>query len=162
MKQPLGFADSALPSHVCWLHKSLYGLRQAPQTWHTCLSDFLFSLGFNSFKVDTSLFVLSVGVDIFYLLVCVDDILLTGNDFTKLYHLIQLLSLEFKLHDLDVVYYFLGFEVQFTSMGLMLRQHKYILDILTRADMTSCKLVDTLISTSKVIVLSDFLLSDPT
>jgi hydrogenase maturation factor len=123
---------------------------------------FLFSLGFNSFKVDTSLFVLSVGVDIFYLLVCVDDILLTGNDFTMLYHLIQLLSLEFKLHDLDVVYYFLGFEVQFTSMGLMLRQHKYILDILTRADMTSCKLVDTLISTSKVTVLSDFLLSDPT
>jgi hypothetical protein len=88
MKQPLDFVDSALPSYVCWLHKSLYGLRQTPQTWHTCLSDFLFSLGFHSFKVDTSLFVLSVDADIFYLLVYVDDILLTGNDFTMLHHLI--------------------------------------------------------------------------
>jgi len=31
MKQPPGFVDSALPSHVCQLHKSLYGLKQAPR-----------------------------------------------------------------------------------------------------------------------------------
>jgi len=31
MKQPPGFVDSALPSHVCRLHKSLYGLKQAPR-----------------------------------------------------------------------------------------------------------------------------------
>jgi len=29
MKQPPGFADSALPSHVHRLYKSLYGLKQA-------------------------------------------------------------------------------------------------------------------------------------
>ena len=27
MKQPPGFADSTLPFHVCWLLKSLYGLK---------------------------------------------------------------------------------------------------------------------------------------
>jgi hypothetical protein len=47
-------------------------------------------------------------------------------------------------------------------MGLMLYQHKYILDILTRAGMTSYKLVDTPISTSKVTILLDPLFSDPT
>jgi len=162
MKQPSGFVDSTLPSHVCRLYKSLYGLKQAPRACYTHLSDFLISIGFTASKVDTSLFILSIGADIFYLLVYVDDILLTGSNSTMLHRLIQLLSSEFKLRDLGVVHYFLRIEVQPTAMGLMLRQHKYILDILTRAGMTSCKPVDTPISTSKVTILPDPLFSDPT
>jgi hypothetical protein len=162
MKQPLGFVDSTLPSHVCWLYKSLYDLKQAPRGWYTCLSDFLISIGFTASKVDTSLFILSIGADIFYLLVYVDDILLTGSNSAMLRRLIQLLSSKFKLRDLGAVHYFLGIEVQPTVMGLMLRQHKYILDILTRAGMTSYKPVDTPISTSKVTILPDPLFSDPT
>jgi histone deacetylase 1/2 len=79
-----------------------------------------------------------------------------------LHHLIQLLSSKFKLRDLGVVHYFLGIEVQSTSMGLMLRQHKYIPDILTRVGMTSCKPVDTPVSLSKVILLPNHSFSDPT
>ena len=48
----------------------------------------------------------------------------------------------------------------FTS--LRPQQHKYILDILTRAGMLSCKPVDTPISTSKVTILPDPLFSDAT
>ena len=162
MKQPPGFVDFSLPSHVCRLYKSLYGLKQAPRAWYIRLSDFLISIGFTTSKVDTSLFILSIGADIFYLLVYVDDILLTGSNSAMLHRLIQLLSLEFKLRELRDVHYFLGIEVQPTAMGLLLRQHKYILDILTRAGMTSCKPVDTPISTSKVTILSDSLFSDPT
>ena len=66
---------------MCWLHKSLYGLKQAPRAWYTRLSDFLLSTIFHASKVDTSLFILSVGADIFYLLVYADDILLTGSNF---------------------------------------------------------------------------------
>jgi hypothetical protein len=79
-----------------------------------------------------------------------------------LHRLIQLLSSKFKLCDLGAVHYFLGIEVQSTSLGLMLRQYKYILDILTRASMTFCKPVDTPISTTKVTILSDSLFSNPT
>jgi len=92
----------------------------------------------------------------------VDNILLTGSNSTMFHCLIHLLSSEFKLRDLNAVHYFLGIEVQSTGMNLMLWQHKYILDILTRVGMTSCKLVDTLISTSKVTILPDPLFSDPT
>jgi len=60
------------------------------------------------------------------------------------------LSSEFKLRDLSAIHYFLSIEVQPTAMGLMLCQHKYIIDILTRASMTFCKPVDTSISTFKV------------
>ena len=88
MKQPSGFVNSALPSHVCRLHKSLYGLKQALWAWYTRLSDFRLSVGFHASKVDTSLFILSVGHDIFYLLVYVDDILLTGSNSIMLHCLI--------------------------------------------------------------------------
>jgi len=162
MKQPPGFVDSALPGHVCRLHKSLYGLKQAPRAWYTRLNDFLLSIGFHASKVDTSLFIFSVGSDICYLLVYVDDILLTGNNVILLQRLIQLLSSEFKLRDLGDVHYFLGIEVQCTGLGLMLCQHKYTLDILTRAGMLSCKPVDTPISASKATIMPDPLFSDAT
>jgi len=82
--------------------------------------DFLLSIGFYASKVDTYLFILSVSADILYLLVYVNDILLTGSNSTIHDCLIQLLSLEFKLHDLGIVHYFLGIEVQSTVMGIML------------------------------------------
>jgi hypothetical protein len=72
---------------------------------------FFISIGFHAFKVDTSLFILSIGDDIFYLLVYVDDILLMSRNSVMLHRLIQLLSSEFKLRDLGVVHYFLSIEV---------------------------------------------------
>ena len=159
MKQPLGFVDYTFPSHMCQLHKSLYGLKQAPRAWYTRLNDFLLSIGFCASKVDTSLFIFSVDTNICYLLVYVDDILLMGSDSFLLQCLIQLLSSEFKLYDLGFVHYFFGIEVQPTGIGLMLRQRKHALDILTRAGMLSCKPVDTSISTSTSTILPDLLFS---
>jgi hypothetical protein len=46
MAQPLGFVDPTFPSHVCHLHKSLYGLKQASRAWYNLLSEFLISIGF--------------------------------------------------------------------------------------------------------------------
>ena len=130
MAQPPGFVDPTLPSYVCRLHKSLYGLKQAPRAWYNRLSEFLISIGFQASKVDTSLFILSFGGAMIYLLVYVDDILLTGSDSTLLQRLITLLSSEFKLRDLGSAHFFLGIEVKSTSMGLLLSQHKYTLDII--------------------------------
>ena len=162
MKQSLGFVDSTFPSHVCRLHKSLYGLKQASRAWFTHLSDCLLSISFLASKVDTSLFILFDGTNIFYFLVYVNDILLTGSNSVMLHHLIQLLSFKFKLRDLGAIHYFLGIKVQSTDMGLILRQPKYILDILTRAGMTSYNPVDTSVSPSKAIILLDNSFFDPT
>jgi hypothetical protein len=79
----------------------------------------------------------------------VDDILLTGSNSSLLQSLITLLSSEFKLRDLGSTHYFLGIEVTPTNMGLMLTQHKYALDILSRSGMSTYKPVDTPVSASK-------------
>jgi hypothetical protein len=103
-----------------------------------------------------------LGTKIIFLLVYVDDIFLIGNNSDMLHQLIQLLNSKFKFLDLGIVYYFLGIEVHPTSLSIMLRQNKYILDILHRVCMSSCKPVNTLISTSMVIVVSDCLFYNPT
>ena len=87
-KQSLGFVNSTLPFHMCRLYKSLYGLKQAQWAWYTRLNDFLLFIGFHASKVDTSLFIFSVDIDICYLLVYVDDILLMGNNSLLLQRLI--------------------------------------------------------------------------
>jgi hypothetical protein len=56
--------------------------------WYTHLSDFLLSIGFLASKVDISLFILYDGTNIFYLLVYVDDILLTGSNSAMLHRLV--------------------------------------------------------------------------
>jgi hypothetical protein len=87
-----------------------------------------------------------VGCDICYYFVYVNDILLTRSNSTLVQRLITLLSSEFKLRGFGVAYYFLGIEVTLTNIDHMLSQQKYILDILYRAGMLSCKLVDTMVS----------------
>ena len=86
-----------------------------------------------------------------YLLVYVEDILLTGCNSILLHRLITLLQSKFKLRDLGSVHFFLGIEVKPTAMGILLSQHKYALDIIQQAGMAFCKPVDTPISTSTKI-----------
>ncbi|GLT54061.1 hypothetical protein SLA2020_272930 [Shorea laevis] len=89
MEQPQGFVDPLLPDHVCQLHKSLYGLKQAPRAWFHRISQCLLELGFTASSVDTSLFTYRIsGIHIF-LLVDVDNIILTGTHSLLLASLIQ-------------------------------------------------------------------------
>lgn len=80
MQQPRYFIDSTLSSHMCRLHKSFYGFKQAHRAWYTRLNDYLFFMGFQAYKVDTSLFILFIGADMFYLLVYIDAILLIKSN----------------------------------------------------------------------------------
>jgi hypothetical protein len=77
--QPIDFTDSALPNHVCKLNKSLYGLKQAPCAWYSRFATYLATLGFSEARLDTSLFIYHRGADTVYLLLYVDDIILTAS-----------------------------------------------------------------------------------
>jgi hypothetical protein len=83
--QPTGFADPAHPDFVCRLHKSLYGLKQAPWAWYSRFATYLTTPGFIEAKSNTSLFIFHRGSDTVYLLLYIDDIILTASS-TKLLH----------------------------------------------------------------------------
>jgi len=78
-QQLAGFIDATHKDLVCRLSKSLYGLKQAPQAWYKRLASFLGSIGFKPTRSDNSLFVLREGSESVYLLLYVDDIMLTAS-----------------------------------------------------------------------------------
>jgi Reverse transcriptase (RNA-dependent DNA polymerase) len=84
MSQPTSFVDSRHTTHVCKLHKVLYGLRQSLRAWYHKLSETLLSLGFFPSLFDPSLFQYRKGSDIIFILVYIDDVILTGNNTTLL------------------------------------------------------------------------------
>ncbi|RVW79312.1 Retrovirus-related Pol polyprotein from transposon RE1 [Vitis vinifera] len=139
MEQPKGFVNSDFPDYVCKLNKSLYGLKQAPRAWFMRLSQTLLEFDFLSSPVDASLFVYHKGHIHLFILIYVDDILVTGTDPSLIQSLIQKLQTEFKMKDLGPLGYFLGIQASRDSSGLHLRQSKYIGDLLHRTKMAGAK-----------------------
>jgi hypothetical protein len=137
--QPAGFVDSSRPDLVCRLNKSLYGLKQVPRAWYSRFATFLVSLGFTECKSDTSLFVYRRGTEAAYLLLYVDDIILTASSQPLLQSIIRSLQQEFATKDLGVLHHFLGVTVEPRPYGLFLHQRQYALDILERAGMANCQ-----------------------
>jgi hypothetical protein len=80
MEQPQRFPDKAHTNFVCKLHKAIYGLKQAPRVWFHRLSTFLLEIGFTASLVDSSLFLYLHGDIKLFMLIYVDDIIVTGND----------------------------------------------------------------------------------
>ena len=120
MEQPKGFVNSDFPDYVCKLNKSLYGLKQAPRAWFMRLSQTLLEFGFLSSPVDASLFVYHKGHIHLFILIYVDDILVTGTDPSLIQSPIQKLQTEFKMKDLGPLGYFLGIQASRDSSGLHL------------------------------------------
>ncbi|TQE05315.1 hypothetical protein C1H46_009090 [Malus baccata] len=155
MRQPPGFVDSQRPTHVCKLQRSLYGLKQAPRAWFHCFSQHLENLGFVSSHADSSLFTFFDGSVVLYLLIYVDDILITGNSTDHIARLIQQLGVLFSMKDLGPLHYFLGMEVHRTAAGLHLTQAKYITDLLKRTNMLDCKPISAPAIPGRRLSLSD-------
>ncbi|CAM8952089.1 unnamed protein product [Rhodiola kirilowii] len=139
MAQPPGFLDQSHLSHVCLLQKALYGLKQAPRAWFTKLRLFLLDHGFVSCKSDTSLFIRRSGKLVLYILVYVDDLIITGSCSVAIFEFISLLNATFSLRDLGPLHYFLGIELVRHKSSIALSQQKYIRDLLHRSCMADAK-----------------------
>ncbi|GJV90494.1 ribonuclease H-like domain-containing protein [Tanacetum coccineum] len=97
--------------------RSLYRRKQAPRAWH--------------------------GLDTDYLLLYVDDIVLTTSSQPLLQLIIASLHQEFSMTDLGSLNYFLGISITRDSSGMFLSQKKYVVEILERANIDKCNLTRT-------------------
>ncbi|GJS93655.1 RNA-directed DNA polymerase, eukaryota [Tanacetum coccineum] len=113
-------------------------------------------------KTDTSLFVYHMGSDVAYLLLYVDDIILTASSTALLQRIITLLHSEFAMTDLGSLNYFLGVSTQRSKSGLFLSQSKFVEKILERAHMQHCNLCKTPVDTESELGSDGDPVSDPT
>ncbi|GJW38418.1 ribonuclease H-like domain-containing protein [Tanacetum coccineum] len=162
MHQPPGFTDSAHSDYVCLLQKSLYGLKQAPRAWFQRFSSYVIRAGFYHSKTDSSLFIFHKGPDTAYLLLYVDDIILTAFSTSLLQRIISLLHAEFAMTDLGPLNYFLGIFAIRTTSGIFLSQTKYATEILEQAYMLNYNPCRTPINTEKKLGHEGSPVTDPT
>jgi histone deacetylase 1/2 len=154
-QQPPGFEDPARPHDVCLLSRSLYGLRQAPRAWFNRFVEHVVSIGFKQSHTDSSLFIYTRGNTMAYLLIYVDDMILSASTQDLLQHLVRSLQSAFAVKDMGPVSYFLGIDIKRTREGFMLSQSSYTLDVLQRAGMANCKPVATPADTSSKTSTTD-------
>jgi hypothetical protein len=138
MKQPPGFKNPNAPKYICRLDKALYGLKQAPRAWYTCLSTKLQDFGFRPSQADTSLFLYDKSGIIIFVLIYVDDIIVTSSSDSAVSALLKDLNVHFAIKDLGPLHFFLGIEVKRTSDGLLLTQEKYANDLMSKVGMVGC------------------------
>ncbi|KAK9116560.1 hypothetical protein Sjap_015507 [Stephania japonica] len=141
--QPKGFLDNSVPTYVCKLHKALYGLRQAPRAWFDRLRSTILSWGFVNSKVDNSLFIFHSSSAVLYILVYVDDIIVTGSHPDQIQQFVSRLNDSFALKDIGDLNLFLGMEARRDTTGLFLTQTAYIKQLLQKGGMLQAKAVDT-------------------
>jgi hypothetical protein len=146
--QPTGFVDSARPDHVCPLNRALYGLKQASRAWYHRFATFITTFGFTCSKSDTSLFIMHGTFGMAYLLLYLNDIILTTSSLTLHERGITALSSEFAMTDLGGLHHFLGLVVRRDSQGMFLSQTQYALKILERAGMSTYHPASTPVDTS--------------
>jgi hypothetical protein len=120
-------------------------------------------LGFVASKLDVSLFIYRHGHELAYILLYVDDIVITASTDLLLRRLTQRLHSEFAMTDLGSLSYFLGISVTRTSSDMVLSQRQYALELLQRAGMVECNPCATPIDVRcKLSATECSLLADPT
>jgi hypothetical protein len=121
------------------------------------INSYLKTAGFTISDADSSLFIQSKeGGEAVYLLLYVDDILITSQDLTRVEEVKALLASKFAVKDLGEAKHFLGMQITFEreSDGILRsvklsNKKKLVTDILESFDMSSCRPKATPLDTSR-------------
>ncbi|GKD30677.1 ribonuclease H-like domain-containing protein [Tanacetum coccineum] len=134
MHQPPGFVDASYATWAGFYHSHCY----------------------------SSLLIYRQGSQVAYLIIYVDDIILTASSPTLLQQIIDFLHNEFDITDLGALNYFIGISVDRNTTGLFLSQKKYALHHFERAHMVHCNLSRTPVDTESKMGRDGIPVQDPT
>eukprot|EP01018_Ginkgo_biloba_P023889 Gb_35456 [translate_table: standard] len=111
-EQPPGYVQKGKKDHVCHLKKALYGLKQTPRAWYEKIDRYFLDTGFVRSSVDSNLYMkVRDSMFVTFVVLYVDDLLITGNDVSMILDLKKDLQMNFEMTDLGLLHYFLGIEV---------------------------------------------------
>lgn len=96
---------------VIRLHKNLYGLPNSPLNWWKTIGPFMLEIGFEPLMSDTCVYVYHKNGTTIIITLCVDDLLLLGEEIVVLEMLKKELMGQFKMTDMGNVSLVLGVEV---------------------------------------------------
>lgn len=111
MQQPSRFVDPSRLHYVCKLNMTIYGLKEAPLAWFSTFNSWLISYNFHTSKVYLTLFIMHNSTICMFMLIYVDDMILTASSSLAIENLIASLGFAFPLKDLGQLSYFLGVEL---------------------------------------------------
>ena len=111
MTHPEGFVDQQNARKVCRLRKSIYGLKQASQSWNLHFDEGVKSFGFSQNKEEACVYKKANGSALVFLILYVDDILLIGNDIPLMEDVKASLRKSFSMKDLGEAAYILGIKI---------------------------------------------------
>jgi hypothetical protein len=108
MTQPEGFVDPQKAGKICKLQMSIYGLKQASQSWNIRFDEVVKGFGFIKNEEEPCDYTKASGSALVFLVLYVDDILLIGNDIPMLEVVKTSLKRSFSMNDLGEAAYVLG------------------------------------------------------
>ena len=132
MEIPEGFPGAGDPTKVCRLKRALYGLRQAPRVWYDKINTWLQQQNLRQSDSDPNLFYSVENERYTIVLIYVDDMLITGDNKTKILALQRVLTDAFDMTDLGIAHEYLGVEFEYCTSGIWIHQRTYINKLLQK------------------------------
>ena len=135
MSQPDSFKVTRKENWACKLKKSLYGLKQSPHQWYKRFDKFMIEHGYTRSQFDNYVYFRKLFNGSFiYLLLYVDDVLITLKSKVEIDKLKAQLRTEFEMKDLGKAKKILGMEIQRDRRKgtVYLTQTQYLKKILQR------------------------------
>ena len=141
MTQPEGFVNPKNVGKVFMLQRSIYGLKQASQSWNLCFDKAIKVFGFIKNEDEPCVYKKVSGSEIVFVVLYVDDILLIGNDIPALQNVNSWLGICFSMKDLGEATYILGIKIyrDISKRKIGLSQSTYIDKVLNRFSMQNSK-----------------------